>query len=276
MKKYCIAIKSEKQLNAEILAAVDYVIICPEDYTNPSPLARYSLYERENTNKSNSPFFKGGAEGGGFYLNLPIIAMSEDIKVLRRILGNDKVRGKFTGIAANNIYALKLAEEYGYKVFKGPWMNTINDNFCDFENIILSPEVTEDEYRLFKDWDKKNYFLYVYGYLPLMTLAHCPYKVNGFDCITKKCNTARLQYQDELGNAMNIRRTRISKCYFELLNSVPLNLLNYKNKIKPHFFFDMREEGVGGISKILKQFKEPGNKEPGGKYTTGLYFKDLK
>jgi hypothetical protein len=250
-------VKSEKQLNAEILAAVNYVILCPEDYGN----AEHIIHNAQSK----------------FYLSLPVVAMSEDIKVLRRILGNEKIKGIFAGIVANNVYALKLADEYGYKVFKGPMLNTINDNFCDYENIILSPELTENEYRLFKDWDKKNYFLCVYGYLPLMTLAHCPYKGTAVRqrCEDKKCTAAALQFKDELNNLMSFRRTKISKCYFELLNSTPLNLLNYKNKIKPHFFFDMREAGKSEIAAILAQFKEPGNKAPGGKYTAGLYFKEL-
>ena len=253
---YCIAVKNEKQIDAEILAAVDYLILCPEEYTEKSVLDFMSIV---NCN---------------LYLNLPVIAMSRDVKVLRGILGNDRIRERLAGVAANNVYALKLAREYGLDVFKGPWMNTLNDNFCGYENIILSPELSEKEYRLFGDWDKKNYFLCVYGYLPLMTLAHCPYKVNGIAC--GKCDKAPLQYKDELNNVMNIRRTRLSSCYFELLNSVPLNLLKYKNKVKPHYFFDMREENARDISKILGLFKEPGNKDPEGKYTAGLYFKELK
>ena len=273
MKKYCIAIKSEKQLNAEIIAAVDYVILCPENYTE---ITNYKLQITNSDKKKNDSNSWFSVPGSQLYLYLPVIAMSDDIKILRKILGDNKTKERFAGVAANNVYALKLAREYNYKVFKGPWMNTINDNFCDFENIILSPELTEDEYRQFKDWDKKNYFLPVFGYMPLMTLAHCPYKVNGFECNTKKCDAAKLQYKDELGNIMAFRRTKLAKCYFELLNSVPLNLLNYKNKIKPHFFFDMRETGAKEILNTIKLFKEPGNKEPQGKYTTGLYFKELK
>jgi len=32
-KLYCIAVKSEKQLDAEILNSVDYIIYCPEEYS---------------------------------------------------------------------------------------------------------------------------------------------------------------------------------------------------------------------------------------------------
>ena len=266
---YCIAVKSEKQLNAEILAAVDYIVFCPEEYTEKTVLA----FINNMQSFVNSPV---PVTPPCIYLNLPVVAMSEDIKVLRKLLGNMDIREKLAGIVANNVYTLKLAAEYGLNVFKGPWLNTLNDNFCGYENIILSPELSEREYRLFGDWTQKNYFLCVYGYLPLMTLAHCPYQVNGFECGARKCRTAKLQYKDELNNVMNIRRTKLSKCYFELLNSVPLDLLKYKNKIKPHYYFDMRETDPREISKILKLFKEPGNKDPEGKYTAGLYFKELK
>jgi len=257
---YCIAVKSSSQLSAEITAAVDYIIFSPEEYNEKTILSfvnYVSCFEFKN-----------------IYLDLPVIAMSDDMKILRRMLGNDKIRERLAGIVANNIYALKLSEDFGLNVFKGLGMNTLNDNFCRFENIILSPELYEGDYRQFKDWDKKNYFLCVYGYMPLMTMAHCPYQVNGFDC--KNCRGAKLQYKDELNNIMNIRRTKIAGCYFELLNSVPLNLLKYKNKIKPHFHFDMRETSKENITKILEKFKEPGNKDPDGKHTAGLYFKDIK
>ena len=294
---YCIAVKSEKQINAEILAAVDYIIFCPGEYTEKTVLA----FINNMQSFFNSPV---PVTPPCIYLNLPVVAMAEDIKVLRKLLENKNIKEKFSGVVANNVYALKLAGEYGLNVFKGPWMNTLNDNFCGYENVVLSPELSESEYRLFGDWDKKNYFLCVYGYLPLMTLAHCPYQVNGIEChrgrsadtkrsevpqrgggnlLSAVCmnsvpvtRTARLQYKDELNNVMNIRRTKLSKCYFELLNSVPLNLLKHKNKIKPHYYFDMRETEPVEISRILKLFKEPGNKDPEGKHTAGLYFKELK
>ena len=260
MKKlYCIAVRSESQLDAEIISAVDYIIFSPAEY-NLKTVRNFSVFSFQ----FSVPVF----------LDLPAVAMSKDMKILRGILSGGQIRERLAGVVANNVYALTLADEYGLKVFKGMEMNTLNDNFCPFENIVLSPELYEKEYRLFKDWDKKNYFLCVYGYLPLMTLAHCPYKINGFDC--KTCGQAKLQYKDELNNVMNISRVKISNCYFKLLNSVPLDLLKYKNQIKPHYYFDMRETDKETIKKILRLYKEPGNKDPDGKHTTGLYFKDVK
>lgn len=262
-KLYCIAVKSKKQLDAEILRQVDFIVLCPESYSKGGVKAFLDSVGRISEGRKPPVF-----------LDLPLIAMSGDISVLRGILGQKDIKDRLAGVVANNAYALKLAEEYGLDAFKGMGMNTLNDNFCGFNNIILSPEINEQEYRQFRDWDRKNYFLCVYGYLTLMTLAHCPYQANGFDC--GNCERANLQYKDELGNVMGIRRIRLASCYFELLNSVPLSMLNYKNKIKPHFYFDMRETEKSEIIKILKLFMEPGNKEPEGKHTAGLYFKSIK
>ena len=271
-KLYCIAVKSDKQLDTRILSCVDYIIYSPEKYD--VKIVERFLFQCTMHNAQCTIKDETTEKAPSIYLDLPVIAMSKDIKILRDILSNNEIKEKLAGIVANNIYALKLAEEYGLDVFKGLGMNTLNDNFCGFNNIILSPELNERDYRLFKGWDKKNFFLCVYGRLPLMALAHCLYRANGFDC--RNCEGAKLQYKDEPGNIMDIRRIRLASCFFELLNSVPLNLLNYKNKVKPHYYFDMRETEKAEILRILKLFKEPGNKEPEGKYTTGLYFKEVK
>lgn len=254
---FCIAAGSHKQLAAEILSIAGILIYSPQEYSADGLDSFLAAVSRMGTGKTR------------VFLDLPAAAMSEDIKLLREILNSFK--GSLAGVCANNVYGLRLADEYGLDAFKGMGLNTLNDNFCDFKNILLSPELNENDYRLFKDWDKKNYFLCVFGRLPLMLLSHCPYQVNGYDC--KSCGGVKLQYKDETGNVMDIRRVKMASCYFELLNAVPLNLLKYKNKIKPHYYFDVRGYGAETILRTLTAFKEPGNKEPEGKYTTGLYFK---
>ena len=262
-KLFCAAVRDMSQLSGGIIKLCDMLVYSP---------AEYSGLDADGFLSAVKKLADDAGKTMPVYLDLPAVALSADITVLRKII--EGVKDGLAGLVANNVYGIRLAEDYGLSVFKGGGLNTLNDNFCDFDNILLSPEIYEGDYRQFGGWDKKNYFLYVCGYLPLMLLCHCPKEVNGFDC--KTCGGVNLVYKDELNNKMKLRRVKTAACRFELLNSVPLCLLKYKNKIKPHFYFDMKEFKAPQILEIMTAFKEPGNKEPPFKYTAGAYFKDIK
>ncbi len=262
-KLFCIKAGALKQLNAAVIGLCDILVYSPGEYTAGGVNGFLDGVKKLSA---------GAGKTVPVYLDLPAAAMSDDIRLLRRVI--EGAGGGLAGLCANNVYGLALAKEYGLDVFKGLGLNTLNDNYCGFDNVLLSPELYEGDYRNFSGWDKRNYFLYVYGHLPLMLLSHCPYQVNGFDC--KTCGGVQLKYRDELNNEMRIRRIKMANCYFELLNSVPHNLLNYKNKIKPHFFIDITENTAADALDILTAFSTPGNKPPQGKYTAGAYFKDIQ
>ena len=61
------------------------------------------------------------------------------------------------------------------------------------------------------------------GYPSLMTFTHCPYKTtfNYDDC--KNCKfKPGLDYTNERGHKFNIRRTKVSNCYFDLINDIKI------------------------------------------------------
>ena len=231
------------------------------------------------------------------YLHLPVFANRKDISVLF-----DNFRGySYAGIMADNLYALTLAREWKTEVFAGLGLNILNQTTAEnFQNVLLSVEITEPDYRLLTDWQARSYFLYAYGRLPLMALCHCPYKNIGFYCSEKHIacksvtggtvggdtNSARtavpvtkhsvidnLTYEDERGNSFEIYKYRMDGCYFRLLNTVPHNLLKYKNKIKPHYFFDFRTCSFDTALKTLTAFADPEPQIPAGPHTAGLFFK---
>ncbi|MDR1092564.1 MAG: hypothetical protein LBL66_00265 [Clostridiales bacterium] len=228
-------------------------------------------------------------------LNLPVCAGRGDIAVLT----DNFRRGAYAGVVANNPYALELAREWNVDVFAGSGLNILNQTAArDYKDVLLSPEICEPDYRLFADWQTRNYFLYVYGRLPLMTLCHCVQStvhspqstVKGLSAAagqgqnekTKKnsdnncglCTVdCRLSYKDEKGNRFEIYRYKMSACYFYLLNAVPHNLVKYKNKVKPHWFFDFRACPIDTALRVLDAFSDPAPRAPEGAFTAGAYFK---
>ncbi|GHU98758.1 hypothetical protein FACS1894211_03020 [Clostridia bacterium] len=265
-KSYCIQ-TDDADLVPQIESYADRIVWSPRDYAAPAAV------------RSSKPL----------YLHMPVYAGRADIAVLT---GNFK-RGGYAGVVANNPYALRLAEEWKTEIFAGSGLNILNQTAAaQHQNILLSPEIGEPDYRLFADWQTRNYFLYVYGRLPLMTLCHCPYVQvfgsgrgrvmadgrwkmedgrSGCHCECKEKES--LEYKDEKGNRLAIYKYKTAACYFHLLNAVPHNLVKYKNKIKPHYFFDFRACPPDTALKILAAFSDPAPREPEGPFTAGLYFK---
>lgn len=143
-------------------------------------------------------------------LNLPIIALKEDIKIIDEIVNNFKDDIYFM---ANNIYALSYAD-IGAKLIGGYNLNIINNyamtKYYDLGLINITSSLEKSFGRL------KNTFKYS-GKSVLMTFAHCPNKtLNNNDC--SECGfNGSLAIAGTSGN-FKIRRYIISKCYFELID----------------------------------------------------------
>ncbi|MBR1925807.1 MAG: U32 family peptidase [Clostridia bacterium] len=159
--------------------------------------------------------FKGFMLG----INLPIIANGDDLKILDKILEN-----KDFFVVANNIYGLKYAKTH--KVIAGIGLNVFNNfsishlnalGVCDF---VVSIEQQKDKIE-----NIENCFVYSFGYVPLMTFAHCPNKTTfGGNC--KNCVYKNdLKYIDVHGKEFKLRRYVLSQCYFELLSCYNINNL---------------------------------------------------
>ena len=157
---------------------------------------------------------------GRFVVNLPIIALSKDLKVVDSIVAWANANSVY--VMANNIYALDYIRD-GAKVVASYNMNTTNTYAFEalrgfgVEEVIFSCE----------KWCNRVQGAYKLGSgrRVLMTMAHCPYttlKGNGCENVcgkdAKGCSyTGELKLYNE-NNAYAIRRYKIHNCYFELLD----------------------------------------------------------
>lgn len=167
------------------------IIISPIDYNDIASIKKIKAKSR-----------------GMVYLNLPVIANSQDMKVLNKLTREVD----FDGIVANNIYGLMYPAK---KVIGGLGLNIVNNFAVNFLNDLgIDTYIKSIEEYLSKSLGGGNTYA---GKIPLMTLCHCPYKVNfGGDC--SKCKYKEgLVYRQESGKEFEIRRYRLNNCYFELL-----------------------------------------------------------
>lgn len=145
------------------------------------------------------------------YLNLPIITNYKDIKIIDDILQNNK---KISGVMANNYWALKYKKTH--KILCGYPFNIANclsmGVILDYaDDVVKSCETKLTQY--FKQGKAYN------GKVSLMTFAHCPQKTCYNKNCSKDCKFANLSYVQENGKTFSIRRTKVSNCYFELVDN---------------------------------------------------------
>lgn len=147
-------------------------------------------------------------------LNLPIIAMSSDLKIIDDIVDAFKDKVVFM---ANNIYAVYYAK-LGAKVIGGYNLN-ISNNFSATN--YLSNNLTGLTTSIEKNFGRIRGTYKYAGKVTLMTFAHCPQKtLSSNEC--SKCNYKNMTLSSINGN-YQIRRYRINKCYFELVDNKEQN-----------------------------------------------------
>lgn len=165
-------------------------------------------------------------------INLPIIATSQDLKVLRSIL--KKCHDYY--VVANNIYGLSFINTHN--VIAGVGLNLNNNQAINLvkklgvSGVILGYESEKNFAK-----SNKDCLVYALGLIPLMNLTHCPYQ-HIYKCTCSNCAYERgLAYQDEMKKSYQIRRSKVQTCHFELLNYRVYNLLN---KVENNVFIDLR------------------------------------
>lgn len=149
-------------------------------------------------------------------LKLPIIAMSDDLKVIDGIL---KACPNIA-LMAENIYGLDYLND-GFEVLAGSNMNITND----YTLTCLKSFGVQDMVGSIERWCQPlgGLFRITTGNLVLMTFAHCPYKtIMGSTC--GACKYAGAIKLNGGGNDYNLRRYRVAKCYYELVDSVKTDL----------------------------------------------------
>ena len=158
---------------------------------------------------------------GKFVINLPIIAMSDDLKVIDEIVMFAKAND--IAIMINNIYGLDYIKT-GIEVIAGSNMNIANA--CAVSSLI-NMGVADIVFSCEK-WASRESGTYKLGSgrKVLMTMAHCPsVSLTGQGCSNIKgdntCSSCKYQGQMTLyndNNSYGIRRYKIKNCYFELVD----------------------------------------------------------
>lgn len=159
-----------------------------------------------------------------------------------------------------NYGTYRLAKETGFQVWGDFGLNIFNSNSArQIDNPILSFELTLEQANSI---DAENTGIIVYGYVPLMLTRNCPIKssVGCYEC------EGRLT--DRKGYDFPVICSKYP-CV-EMLNSVPVYMLDRMNEIKTdfaHFYFST--ESLNQVENIIELYKS--GKKPDFKYTRGLY-----
>lgn len=164
-------------------------------------------------------------------LNMPIIALSDDLKVLDKLV--EYCVASNIGIVANNIYALDYIRQ-GAEVFVGCNMNICNK----YAVTTLSCLGVKECVASIEKWCNPpvGLFKMCEGKRVLMTFAHCPSKtLTGKDCDCGECGYISNMTLKGDGGEYSIRRYRVKRCYFELVDS------RYENKSSQKSIDDKRE-----------------------------------
>lgn len=251
-----VCISSDEQI--DFVTTCDIVIVKPE------------IYSRDFLNK----FDKLNA----YYLDLPNFALKSDIETLRTLLANDRI----IGICANSLYAIQLAKEYNKKIFLGQGMNIFNDYtanlFGNDINFLYSNELSLNEIKQFKN---QCGYIYAEGLNCCMTLAHCPIQLI-YNCNCGNCKyKGNIVYKDDLGHKLSIKRKKVSKCYFEVINTHRLSA--YKKIDGNHnYFLNLCNFNVNDTKQTVKLYLDLINKNErhsiqfNDKTTNGHLFKSVK
>ena len=196
----------------------------------------------------------------GNILAIPLILRSADMKVMRAFLNEHAA--KFEGFYCENLGAIYLALEYGKKIIGGIGLNIYNDNcikYLPLDDYVASVELNKNELA-----ELASPVVYAYGRVRLMTLTHCPIKLNlGGSCAACRYK-GDIEYKDRFGT-YPIYRTRISSCYFSLCNPAltditsKFNLGVFGGKI----LLDMVNYSLADITRTLTRYKESGASESG-------------
>lgn len=161
-----------------------------------------------------------------------------------------------------NVGSYNLARSMGFQVFGDFGLNIYNSQSANMiENPILSFELTLEQANKI---NAKNTGIIAYGKVPLMLTRNCPVK-NSIGCY--ECNkNGRLT--DRKGYEFEVLCSQYP-CV-EMLNSVPIYMLDRLNEIKTdfiHFYFST--ESVSQVEHIIKLYENKAKAD--FKYTRGLY-----
>lgn len=168
-------------------------------------------------------------DGKECILVIPQITTNQDLEQLDFLLRNQQ--DLFDGLLIGNVGALKMAQEhFPRRVYGDFYLNIMNAisflqlRSLGLSSITLSPELTYREIHDIIKTDQGLFELIVYGRILLMTLAHCPVRRQIKPRESRReCAACSEQgnyfLRDRKGMDFPLRKTRISECTVQVLNS---------------------------------------------------------
>ena len=219
---------------------------CLEFALNSEVQVIYSPYDYD---KIQNFFEKLKTFNKKVYLGLPTISFEKDMEVLYKTI--EKYNTYICGLYGNNPFLDYIAQKYDLGIFKGYGANITNNisarSYPKWCAVTLSPELNLTE---IENCDN-NTFIYKLGYLPLMTLAHCPAKANGYTCANCPFdNNEELRYENKF-DKLTIKRVKVSRCYFEVYSDRPIVVVG-KTTNTHNVLLDLRQFSKKEIIEILK------------------------
>ena len=227
--KVSVVLSDEECLDA-VLSGGATVIYSPYDYSNIK-----NFFDRVIKLKAK------------VYFGLPTISFEKDIEVLCKTI--EKYNTYISGLYGNNAFLQEIAQKYNLQVFKSYGANVTNNlskrAYLGAE-VTLSPELTVSE---LNGCDKDAY-VYKLGYLPLMTLVHCPAKVNGYNCSNCPFDKGKeIRYSDKF-DKLTVKRVKVSRCYFEVYSDKPV--ATHGEGGRRNILLDLRLFSPNVIADIMK------------------------
>lgn len=194
-----------------------------------------------------------------YYIKLPKVAVYND---LLSIIEDIKLLPNTVGIYADSLYAVQLALENDRDYIIGAGLNVFNSIAAKLyagSETVASLEMNSGQIAKIE-----NSIVYAYGYVPVMTVMHCPYSVVTGRRNCSNCDYTDFNYADKFGE-YRVRRLKLNKCYFTIYNSKCHYLLDILKKSRA--LIDLTVNNVCEISDNRLVITKP------VEYTRGFYNK---
>ena len=200
-----VMVDNKSFITSKLLEKCDYIIFNPPNYNKDEIVDFFTEYK----NKA--------------ILNLPIIARGKDLNIMRDIIRESVAimpNCKPPKFVANNLWALEACK--CAQIILGHGLNLLNKevfNIFDCAHSTFIPAIASLE----SQSPQKGAINYIYGKVPLMTLASCPLRAKSSCYNTCKNESSNYNLVDSSGYAFNLRKIKNEHCYTEVLNSLPLD-----------------------------------------------------
>ena len=233
-RKVFVSVCHAKDVTDALLKRCNYVVLNPPEYALDA-VRNFVL--------------KAGTDRA--VLNLPNIMRQNDAAVLRSIIADSGVEN----FVVNNLYGLELC--CNKTVIAGFQMNFLNNSVPNITKVFS----VEAEKR------QEGAINYIYGRIPLMTLTYCPRK----NLTDKNCHACadqeKFSLTDERGAEFPLQRKKTAHCYWELLNSLPLDNREVLCYTDSSVWIDLAEE-TDPAAKLAEILDNPHSNIP---HTHGNY-----